>query len=173
MAFRYKKNQRIIVQDQFRRMDARLQFIAYSIMGFAHQTFGKDLVITEIMRNEEQQRSYYRQPKTGPYKKSVHQFGRGIDFGIRPYRKDDLDFWPYSVATACPAIEEAEAKTIDAWFSQLVAYDDERPEYDSVVHHNVGMGYHIHLQVSWRKTTRIRSDLGRARLIARSLGITI
>jgi len=173
MAFRYKKNQRLIIQSQFRKMDDRLQFIAYSIMGFTSQVFGKDLVITEIMRTAEQQRAYYNQPKTGPYRRSVHEFGRGIDLGIRPYRADDLDSWPYDCPTGCPAIDEHEAKTIDAWFSAIISYDDERPEYDSVVHHDVGTGYHIHLQVSWRKTTRIRSDVSQARLIARRLGITI
>ncbi len=173
MAFRYKKNQRIIVQDQFRRMDDRLQFIAFSIMGFTEHTFGKDLVITEIFRTPEQQRSYYRQPKTGPYKRSVHEFGRGIDFGIRPYRPDDLDPWPYNTSTGCPALEKAETDTIDRWFSAIVSYDDERPEKDSLIHHNVGLGDHLHLQVSWRKTTRIRSDIGRVCLIAKRLGITL
>lgn len=173
MAFRYKKNQRLIMQDQFGRMDTRLQFIAYSIMGYTHQTFGKDLVITEIMRTEQQQRSYYKQPKTGPYRRSVHEFGRGIDFGIRPYRKDDLDPWPYDCPTECPALEGYETSTLDAWFSALIAYDEERPEYDSLIHHNVGMGDHLHLQVSWRKFTRIRSDMGRVRLLMKRLGITI
>ncbi len=173
MAFRYKLHKRAIIQSQFREMDNRLQFIAYSIMGFVHQTFGKDLVITEIFRTEEQQREYYRQPKTGPYKKSVHQFGRGLDFGIRPYRPTDLDAWPYEVATGNPVIEEAEAQTIDAWFSAIVSYDDERPEYDSIVHHDVGLGDHLHLQVSWRKTTRIRSDASRVCLIMRRLGFPL
>jgi hypothetical protein len=170
MAFRYKKNQRLVIQSQFRRMDARLQFIALSVMGFTDHVFGKDIVITEIYRTRQQQESYY---PNQPYRPSVHQFGRGIDFGIRPYRPDDLDPWPYDAPTGCPALEASEVQTIDDWFSAVVSYDDERPDMDSLIHHNVGLGDHLHLQVSWRKSTRLRSECNQAQLIMRRLGVTL
>ena len=172
MSFRYKVNQQIILQDQFRLMDARLQFIAFAVMGFAWDMFGKDVVITEIFRTADQQRAYYKQPKTGPYRRSVHEFGRGIDFGIRSYRLGELCPWPNEKQTGCPAFTKEETDTIDAWFSAVVSYDDERPQFDSLIHHDIGLGDHLHLQVSWRKSTRIRSDVGQARLIAKRLGIT-
>lgn len=170
MAFRYKKNQQTVIQSQFRKMDARLQFIALAVMGFTDHVFGKDIVITEIYRSKADQMAYY---PGQPYRPSVHEFGRGIDFGVRAYRADELDQWPHTMPTGCPAFDEHEIKIIDNWFSGVVSYDDERPDMDSLIHHNVGLGDHLHLQVSWRKSTRLKSECNQAQLIMKRLGVTL
>jgi len=170
MAFRFKTGQATQLLDELDRCDLRLKAIALAMMGYAEHHFGRDLVITEIFRTEKQQRAYY---PGQPYRPSVHQFGRGIDFGIRAYTAAELDPWPYPAATPNPALAPHEVGRLDAFWSALASYDDERPDYDSVVHHNVGLGDHLHLQVSWRPTTRLRSDRSLLRLIGQRLGVTL
>ena len=169
MAFRFKHRRAVRLLDELERCDLRLKAIALSMMGYAEHHFGRDLVVTEIYRTEAEQRSYYQGQ---PYKPSVHQYGRGIDFGIRAYPAGELDPWPRPESLAVPALEPGEIARIDAFFSAVISYDDERPDYDSMVHHNV-KGDHLHLQVSWRPTTRLRSDRSRLQLIGQQLGVTL
>jgi len=170
MAFRFKRGKTTQLLDELDRCDLRLKAIALSMMGYAEHQFGKDLVITEIYRTEAEQRSYY---PDRPYRPSVHQFGRGLDFGIRAYTAEELDPWPYGVATPNPALSHDEVARLDAFYSALVSYDDERPEFDSIIHHNVGLGDHMHIQVSWRTTTRLRSDRSLLQLIGQRLGVSL
>lgn len=169
--FRFKKDRTVMLLEEFRRMDPRLQFIALSMMGFAEFHFGKDLVVTEIFRTKEQQISYYPDK---PYRPSVHQYGRGIDFGIRQYTQGELDA---AIAggqpSPHPGIPVKEINLFDEWYSQIVSYDDERPDYDSIVHHNVGLGDHLHIQVSWRNSTRLKSDVPALKMLAERMGIVL
>lgn len=170
MAFRFKRGEQVRLRNEFEKMDPRLQVLSLSLMGFCLHHFHKDLVVTEIYRTEEQQRSYY---PDRPYRPSVHQFGRGIDFGIRKYPADQLEPYPYPYPRDNPAFSNEELDLLTKWYEQAVSYDDERPEYDSLIHHNVGLGDHLHLQVSWRKTTRLRSNATRVDLLAQRLSIAL
>jgi len=168
---RYKRGQTLILRDQLKQADLRLRFIAYSMAAFCAEEFGKDLIVTEIVRTRAMQRSYYPDQ---PNKRSVHEFGRGIDFGVRAYGAQELDPHPISgQGEPHPGFRDTEINRLDAWYSAVVRYDDERPEYDSIVHHNIGLGDHIHVQVSWRPSTRLTSDRGRLRLMAERLGVSI
>lgn len=169
--FRFKKGRTTLLLDEFRRMDPRLQFIALSMMGFAEFHFGKDLVVTEIFRTEQQQRDYY---PGRPYRASVHQYGRGIDFGVREYREAELDAAIMGgLNSPHPGFSDKEINLLDEWYSKIVSYDDERPDFDSIVHHNVGLGDHFHIQVSWRNSTRLKSDVPTLKMLAERLGITL
>jgi len=170
MSLRFKAGRSFVLLDELERCDLRLKLLALAVMGFVDRHFRKDVVVTEIYRTEAQQRSYY---PGQPYKPSVHQFGRGIDFGIREYQASELDPWPHQTLQGVPALKPGEIAYLDAFFSAVISYDDERPEYDSMVHHNVGLGDHLHMQVSWRATTRLRSDRGRLQLVGQQLGVTL
>jgi len=169
MAIRFKAGRSHVLLDELERCDLRLKLLALAVAGYVDRHFKRDVVVTEIYRTEAEQRAIYpNDPKT----KSVHQFGRGIDFGIRAYPAGELDPWPRPESLAVPALEPGEIARIDAFFSALLSYDDERPDFDSMVHHNV-KGDHLHLQVSWRPTTRLRSDRSRLQLIGQQLGVTL
>jgi len=170
MSLRFKSGRSHVLLDELERCDLRLKLLALAVAGFVDRHFHKDVVVTEIYRTEAQQRSYY---PGQPYRPSVHQYGRGIDFGIRAYPADELDSWPRAESLAVPAMRPGEIALLDAFFSAVVSYDDERPEYDSMVHHNVGLGDHLHMQVSWRATTRLRSDRSRLQLLGQQLGVTL
>ena len=170
MSLRFKAGKTTILRDEFRRMDDRLQVLALSIAGFSDLHFNKNIVITEIFRTKEQQLSYYPGQK---YRPSVHQYGRGIDFGIRTYGAGELDSDHGGARLPHPGFTEQEIELLDEWYSRVVQYDDERPDYDSIVHHNVGLGDHLHIQVSWRNSTRLRSDVPTLRMLAQRVGITL
>lgn len=170
MSLQFKTGKTAIMHDQFRRMDPRLQLIALSIAAFCDLYFRKDIVVTEIFRTKAQQLLYYPNRK---YKPSVHQFGRGIDFGIRAYGAGELDSKKDGARLPHPGFTDAEIEMLDEWYSKIVQYDDERPDFDSMVHHDVGLGDHLHIQVSWRNTTRIRSDVPAITMLARRFGLSL
>lgn len=72
-------------------LDDRLFVIVCTLSSLTYNFFNKPLIITEIFRNQEMQDYYYRDVagyKEKPWK-SVHQFGRGIDFRAKDFTKGE------------------------------------------------------------------------------------
>jgi hypothetical protein len=106
-------------------LSERVKKIAEIVAGFCQLNFGKDVVITHILRSQAEQDTFYANDakyKEAPWK-SVHQYGRGIDLRSR-------DFTP------------AEIERIVA-FANMITYSKEK---NTCVYHDVGQGKHIHLQ---------------------------
>lgn len=169
MSLRFKVGKTTKLRDEFKAMNPRLQVLALSMAAFCDFHFGKDIVVTQIFRTKEQQLSYYPNRK---YRPSVHQFGRGIDFGVRPYGTEELDPGPGNCQLPHhPGFTEGEIAALDEWYSKAVQYDDERPEYDSTIYHDIGLGKHLHIQVSWRNTTRLRSNVPSIQMLLQRFGL--
>ena len=94
------------------RLDSRLRFLVWALVGFVSQ-FRKDLIITSIFR-----------PDPG----SVHGHWRGID-------------------ARSSIFSSTQRQRILAFTNQL-RYDRAKPELDTAIHHNVGQGWHFHLQTN-------------------------
>lgn len=168
MSIRFKAGKTTILRDEFRRMDPRLQVLAFSIAAFCDFHFGKDIVVTEIYRTKAQQLKYYPNRK---YRPSVHQYWRGIDFGVRPYGAGELDSEEDGTRMPHPGFTDGEIATLDEWYTKAVQYDDERPEYDSTIYHDIGLGKHLHIQVSYRNTTRLRSNVPSIHMLLTRFGL--
>ena len=89
---------------------------------------GRDVVITDLLRTQEEQDEYYKNDKKYKKKpwKSVHQYGRGVDI-----RSHGL-----------------EQKTIEMVlnFLNMVKYDQARPHKKTAIHHDIGLSGHFHIQ---------------------------
>ena len=106
-------------------ISSRVKKIAEIFVGYVQLNFNKDAVITHILRTEMEQTEFYKDDqkfKISPWK-SVHQFGRGIDFRSRDFTPDEL-------------------KKIEA-FMNLIDYSKDKK---TCTIHNIGQGMHIHLQ---------------------------
>lgn len=82
------------------------------------------IVITHILRTEEQQRKFY--PRN-PRKKSVHQYWRGVDIRTRGLDKDLLRY----------AIERINYQ-----------FPYGKGKVKTCVHHDIGKGDHLHIQTA-------------------------
>ncbi len=76
------------LEQEFDKLDNRIRFIAYALEGYVRCEFKKELMATEILRDEETQREYY---PDDPDKVSVHQFWRGIDFRSHDFTEDEIN----------------------------------------------------------------------------------
>ncbi len=109
-------------------LNPKLQAIVFALAGFMEYFFGKHIVITEILRDQETQDRYYTGNAQYAEKswKSVHQFGCGVDVRISDFTDDE--------------VEEC-----IAFLSGAFDYGDDK--HDVVVIHDIGFGRHLHLQV--------------------------
>lgn len=113
------------------KVHPRLKKIMTMLSIFCEVEFAKDIVVTELLRTQAEQDRYYG--KNPAYIKkpwnSVHQFGRGCD--IRTINH----FTP------------TEIKKIVA-FLNIITYR-KKSKVKTATYHNIGLGNHIHIQVSY------------------------
>ena len=111
------------LEEQFyshRGMDARLRGIILELAGFVSVTSGKTLVVTEVKRTPQRQREIY-----GYLKPSRH-----LDCPCGAVDLRSRDFTPEEILS--------QQNWIEYW------YGDWRVGF---IHHDVGRGEHIHIQV--------------------------
>lgn len=111
-------------------VNSKLKKILYMLALYCEVEFGKDITITELYRTQDEQDQYYednQRYKEKPWK-SVHQFGRGADVRSKNFEPD-------------------EAERIIK-FLKCVTYRD-GSKSQTVVHHDIGLGEHFHIQVSY------------------------
>ena len=107
--------------------------LLYWVNEWAEKNMGiKVLIVTDVLRTQEEQDQIYRHLiiyKQKPWK-SVHQFGKGLDIAVSNLIEIGID-------------PDKLVKAVNAnWI-----YDPSRPKKKCAVRHDVGRGYHIHLQV--------------------------
>ena len=95
---------------------------------YAQIEFGKELVITDLLRTQESQDRIYKDNPNYHVKpwKSVHQYGRGCDIRTRN-------------------LDPKEIEKLTNFFN-LFQYDKNRPDKKSCLVHDVGSGHHFHVQ---------------------------
>lgn len=72
-------------------LDKRLRTIIYAIDGYSQQHFNKEVIITDIHREREEQIKIYNDRGiTENIPRSVHEFWRGVDLRSRIYNKNEL-----------------------------------------------------------------------------------
>ncbi len=110
------------------KLSSGLRLIVFALAGFADYHFGKDVVITHILRSQAQQDEFYRENpryKGKPWK-SVHQLGRGIDIRSSLFNRGEID-------------------RIIGYLNLHFLYGGGKP---TALYHNIGRGAHLHLQVA-------------------------
>jgi hypothetical protein len=123
------KTQRIEDEWYSDQISEKLKSIMAILDQFTNMEFGKDIMLTDLMRTKAEQDEIY---KDNPrYKErswnSVHQYGRGADIRSRDFTQDQLN-------------------TIKN-FLNCFKYDKNRPNKNTCTIHDVGSGMHVHTQV--------------------------
>lgn len=111
-------------KDEFWRLHSKLQTIIFDIVVYIEENFKKDVIPTSIYR---------------PYKKgqkhSVHNVYRGFDFRSHIFTKEEIE-------------------QILNYVNEKYIYDPMRPQFKVAIYHNVGKGWHFHIQSHPRTTLR-------------------
>ena len=110
---------------EFEKLNVRLQIITYALDGFCLRKFNKELVVTDIYRNN-----------LG----SVHYYFRGLDYRIVT-QAGEIYF------TTSEVDKQKE-------FCEKFAYQEGR-DLPTLLVHDSGSGLHGHLQVSNERFTKI------------------
>lgn len=108
------------------RLHPRLRLMVFALTGFADYHFGRDIIITHILRTQEEQDAFYgNDPRyeAAPWK-SVHQFGRGVDIRSTSFTRDEI------------------GRMVD-FINLNFPYGGGK---SAALQHNIGSGAHIHLQ---------------------------
>lgn len=118
-------------KEEFPKIAPHLRAILWELAWFCKRNFDQQICVTELLRTQSEQDAIYANNQKYQIKpwKSVHQFGRGAD--IRTYN--------------CFSLEEIQ-KILQFLNSNWV-YDPQRPHLKTAIHHDVGSGAHIHIQV--------------------------
>ena len=120
------------LRPQFNLLHPGLKKILYWLSGWVEiNTSAKRIIITELLRTQEEQDEIYSANSDYPEKpwKSVHQFGRGADISVHGFLSNGDD-----IEDICREIERE------------FPYGDGR--HRSAIHHQAGKrGKHIHIQV--------------------------
>ena len=110
------------------KLNPKLQAMVFTLAGFMEYFFHKDIIITEILRDQGTQNKYYAGNAKYAKKpwKSVHQFGCGVDVRISDFTENEIE------------------KCVD-FLKGAFEYGDNK--HSVVVIHDIGLGKHMHLQV--------------------------
>jgi hypothetical protein len=121
------------------RLDGRVVFIVYALAGYVFNEFGKLLTLTHIYRSDDEQDSFYANDSkyTASPWKSTHQYWRAVDGSINGFTPDEL-------------------KKINEFLNGHLVYNKYHPV---LVMHDVGLGFHFHIQVDGDGVTEIKSRL--------------
>jgi hypothetical protein len=117
-------------------VDNRLKIILYALGAFVNCRFHKALIITGLVRYEEEQRAIY---PNDPAKISVHQDKpcRGADASVKWFTED-------------------ECNEILKFLNSSFEYSG---QYKTALIHDVGQGRHLHIQVNYLTYTNINRIL--------------
>jgi hypothetical protein len=123
------KFKNVLVESQFSLIDKRLKIILLFLDYYVFERYQKELTITDLMRSQEEQDAIYAMDENYKIKpwKSVHQVGRGADVRTFDLPKNIID----DILTLL----------------NTLPYDDKRK---TAIHHDIGTGAHIHIQVKAR-----------------------
>lgn len=113
-------------EHEFAKLNMKLQIITYALDGFCLRRFNKELVVTDIYRNNE---------------KSVHCYFRGLDYRIK--------------TNAGVVYFTAEQVEKQKEFCKHFEYQDDGRDLPTLLVHDSGTGLHGHLQVSSLPFTKI------------------
>lgn len=117
------------------RLDNRLRIIIYALAGFAFDRFMKNIVITDIMRTEEERHAIYKNDPVMSEKIGVHEVWRAIDIRTVGFTPDEI--------------------------GELVAFMNKNFDYTgrlaTAISHSV-VGFHIHIQVDGDGVTEIKTS---------------
>lgn len=135
---RFKTNR---IQNEWdnKALDKRLRAIVFYVVGIINNdTYDRYVKITDIFRSKAEQEKIYG---TGTKKVSVHQDWRGIDFIVEfEDEENESDIF-----------HELLAESINNTFEH-----DAEGKYQTALFHNVGAGWHIHIQVSYADQTKVK-----------------
>ncbi len=106
-------------EEEFLKSDIRLQIIVYAVDAFCQSKFAKELVVTDVWRDDPN---------------SVHGDYRGLDFRIITKVGKE-----YFTGTEVDEIIK---------FCDHFKYDENRPNYSCLFVHDAGSGKHGHVQVA-------------------------
>lgn len=117
------------------KLDMRLRVILYALAGFVYHNFGKNITITEVFRTQEMQNEYYKNDPVYQQKPffSTHQYWRAVDVSIIYFTDSE----------------------ISQMANFLNHFEYGKPEIQTAKFHDIGLGRHLHLQVSANSFTNI------------------
>lgn len=125
------KTERIEKEWNDKRLDFGLRIIALTVDWYCTENFGRDIQLTDIYRTQEEQDRYYKDDPNYKIQKwySTHQFWRAIDVGVNKY-------------------SESQRQELCNYINKHFNY---KGSHNTCVYHNVGKGWHFHLQTDWLK----------------------
>lgn len=146
MALKYKENEQERLEREFHEeLDPRLRAMILEIERFMWREFGKDTIITHICRTQKEQDSFYQDKiEAGQFRignDGIKHYNRASVHQVKPSRGTDIRSWIY---------DDDEIRALDEYIEKWFPYGKGR---DSLIHHNIGLGSHIHLQVPWMEIT--------------------
>ena len=109
------------IESHWLQVHPDIRKILYWLSGYLQQTQGIDVMVTDLIRTREEQRALYPDE---PDKRSVHEFWRGADI-----RSEDIE----------------DPKALESYINYTWPYGKGRIK--TAIHHDVGRGDHIHIQV--------------------------
>lgn len=121
------KFKNVWLEQQFKQVDRRIRVLLSFVDLFTVQKYGKEIIVTDLIRTQSQQDTIYKD--NHDYQKkpwsSVHQYGRGADI-----RTSNLEY-PQKM--------------------ELVELLNKLPygdgKHKTALFHDIGTGEHIHIQV--------------------------
>ena len=128
-------------------IDPRLRILLCAVAGYMSYHFGRDMIITHLVRTEAEQDKFYANNEQYQKAKwpSVHQIGCGAD--IRTIYEGTG-----KVHDGKPVFGDAQIAQLEQWIDTHFDYGDKsdgKPGETSI-RHNIGIGDHLHLQVNPR-----------------------
>jgi len=139
----YFKNDKLEKQFYSTQLDNRIRVVIYFLLGFLPKYI--HLLITDVIRTQEEQDEIYKDNEQYQEKKwqSPHQYGIAIDICLMLDIARHIHCKPY--------IYEQIVNIINATFKH-----SNKERYHTALFHDIGHGWHIHIQVSALNQTRIR-----------------
>lgn len=115
-------------------VDERVVFITLALAGYVDYYFNKYVVVTDVLRTQQEQDLLYSNIPEHIRPVSTHQFGRAIDVRITSFTNYELE-------------------EIKKYLNTHLVYSNTK--FDTCIVHNVGRGKHIHIQVDADNKTEI------------------
>jgi len=132
------KTDRIKKEWSDERLDFRLRTILFAVDWYCRKHFGRNIQLTCVFRTQAEQDAIYSgnaKYKRKPWQ-SVHQYWRGIDVGVN-------------------AFTEEQRIELRDFINNHFEYSG---RHKTCVYHNVGLGFHFHLQVDWKSITKMKCE---------------
>ena len=134
------KTETIKKEFESNQLDKRLKLLIFMIVGLLENEHDCQAKITSVYRSDTEQKQLYggKMPPFG----NVHGQWRAVD--LVAYHNGSL-------------IPTAVGKDIRDCLNQRIQHDKEN-RYPTVVYHNIGYGWHFHVQVSFKDETKLKKE---------------